>query len=80
MQKAIAKPQQSVFKTYSKGKGAGNPDHPNPFRIMLIRARIQDPRSPKGLARESWILDPGPNQNNSELIRMIREVAGSKIS
>ena len=33
------------------------PNHPNHFRIILIRARpwIQDPRLPRGLARESWI-------------------------
>ena len=31
------------------------PNHPNHFRIILIRARarIQDPRFPRGLARES---------------------------
>ena len=109
------------------------PNHPNHFRIILIRARpwIQDPRSkiqdcpqvlpesfpnhsdsgpdprskiPQGscqgildptltrwiqdsLARPlgnlgSWILDPGPgpNQNDSEMIRMIRLSIGSKIA
>ena len=73
--------------------------------IRIIRARIQDPRLPTGLARAilarsesfgpgskipriararpvgnlgSWILDPGPgpNQNDSEMIRMIRGYFG----
>ena len=45
-----------------------HPDHPNHVCIILIRARIQGPKLPRSLARESWILDPGPNQNDSEII------------
>ena len=41
--------------------------HPTPTRIISesIRTRIQDPRLPRGPARQSWILDPGSNRNDS---------------
>ena len=40
-----------------------------------------DPRFPGKTPGQSWILDPGPgpNQNDSEMIRMIRLSIGSKI-
>ena len=46
-------------------------------RIILIGAGIQDPRSKIVLGLfwvilDSWILDPSPNQNDLEMIRMIR--------
>ena len=51
------------------------PNHPNHFRIILIRARpwIQDPRSKIARARPcacnlgSWILDPGPNDSDDSV-------------
>ena len=50
------------------------PNHPNHFRIILIRARpwIQDPRSKiahRSCAGNlgSWILDPGPNDSDDSV-------------
>ena len=55
----IQDPRSKIAQRFCAGNLASNaqPNHPNHFRIILIRARpwIQDPRLPRGLARESWI-------------------------
>ena len=100
----IQDPRSKIAQRFCAGNLGSNaqPNHPNHFRIILIRARpwIQDPRLPRGLARESWIqrvsvgskipwqdpwaiLDLGSwiqGRARIKMIRMIRLSIGSKIA